>query len=134
MRVSSGLARPAATITFFCRSNSAAQIVTLWREGRFALLTSQEQLDELARVTRYPKIRERLSPALAEFFKSAGTVAANPADGAALLFQGDSPKVAEDFARNDPYVINGVVKSWRVREWTTVVGDGAAVKIDLSSL
>ncbi|QJR06218.1 putative toxin-antitoxin system toxin component, PIN family (plasmid) [Sphingobium yanoikuyae] len=41
------------------------QIVTLWREGRFALLTSQEQLDELARVTRYPKIRERLSPALA---------------------------------------------------------------------
>lgn len=29
------------------------------------LLTSQEQLDELARVTRYPKIRERLSPALA---------------------------------------------------------------------
>ena len=42
-----------------------AQIVTLWREGRFALLTSQEQLDELARVTRYPKIRERLSPALA---------------------------------------------------------------------
>ncbi len=59
---------------------------------------------------------------------------ADPADGAALLFQGDSPKVAEDFARNDPYVINGVVKSWRVREWTTVVGDGAAVKIDLSSL
>ena len=42
-----------------------AQIVTLWREGRFELLTSQEQLDELARVTRYPKIRERLSPALA---------------------------------------------------------------------
>jgi hypothetical protein len=42
-----------------------AQIVTLWREGRFALLTSAEQLDELARVTRYPKIRERLAPALA---------------------------------------------------------------------
>lgn len=42
-----------------------AQIVTLWREGRFELLTSVEQLDELARVTRYPKIRERLSPALA---------------------------------------------------------------------
>ncbi len=42
-----------------------AQIVTLWREGRFELLTSQEQLDELARVTRYPKIRERLSSALA---------------------------------------------------------------------
>lgn len=46
-------------------SSPPAQIITLWREGRFALLTSQEQLDELARVTRYPKIRERLSPALA---------------------------------------------------------------------
>ena len=42
-----------------------AHLVVLWREGRFDLLTSAEQLDELARVTRYPKIRERLSPALA---------------------------------------------------------------------
>jgi len=33
--------------------------------GRFDLLTSAEQLDELLRVTRYPKIRERLTPALA---------------------------------------------------------------------
>jgi len=46
-------------------SSPPAQIVTLWREGGFELLTSQEQLDELARVTRYPKIRERLSPVLA---------------------------------------------------------------------
>jgi len=29
------------------------------------MLTSAEQLDELMRVTRYPKIRERLAPALA---------------------------------------------------------------------
>ena len=42
-----------------------AQLIVFWREGRFALLTSVEQLDELRRVTRYPKIRERLSPALA---------------------------------------------------------------------
>jgi len=42
-----------------------AHLVALWREGRFALLTSADQLDELMRVTRYPKIRERLSPALA---------------------------------------------------------------------
>ena len=34
-------------------------------EGRFDLLTSPEQLAELARVTRYPKLRERLPPALA---------------------------------------------------------------------
>jgi putative PIN family toxin of toxin-antitoxin system len=42
-----------------------AQLILLWREGRFDLLTSAEQLDELRRVTRYPKIRERLAPALA---------------------------------------------------------------------
>lgn len=42
-----------------------AHLIVLWREGRFNLLTSAEQLDELMRVTRYPKIRERLAPALA---------------------------------------------------------------------
>ena len=55
-----------------------------------------------------------------------GGALADPADTAVLLFQGDSPDVAEIFARNDPSVVNGLIKSWRVREWTTVVGEGAA--------
>jgi putative PIN family toxin of toxin-antitoxin system len=42
-----------------------AHLIVLWREGRFDLLTSPEQLDELMRVTHYPKIRERLVPSLA---------------------------------------------------------------------
>ena len=42
-----------------------AELIVLWRQGRFELLTAAEQLDELRRVTRYPKIRERLAPALA---------------------------------------------------------------------
>lgn len=42
-----------------------AHLIVLWREGYFDLLTSAEQIDELMRVTRYPKIRERLAPALA---------------------------------------------------------------------
>jgi putative PIN family toxin of toxin-antitoxin system len=42
-----------------------AHLIALWREGRFDLLTAAEQLDELMRVTRYPKLRERLAPALA---------------------------------------------------------------------
>jgi hypothetical protein len=46
-------------------SSLPAHLITLWREGRFDLLTSVAQLDELMRVTRYPKIRERLAPALA---------------------------------------------------------------------
>jgi len=46
-------------------TSAPAQLIVLWREGRFDLLTSAEQLDELRRVARYPKIRERLAPALA---------------------------------------------------------------------
>jgi hypothetical protein len=40
-------------------------LVALWREGRFDLLTTPEQVDELMRVSRYPKVRSRLTPALA---------------------------------------------------------------------
>lgn len=49
----------------FAGTSLPAHLIVLWREGRFDLLTSAEQLDELMRVTRYPKIRERLTPALA---------------------------------------------------------------------
>lgn len=45
---------------------------------------------------------------------------ANPPDGAVLCFRGESPQAAEAFAKSDPYVTNGLVKSWRVREWSTV--------------
>lgn len=46
-----------------------------------------------------------------------------------LLFKGESAAVAEDFARADPYTTQGVVTSWRVREWITVVGEGALTKV-----
>jgi putative PIN family toxin of toxin-antitoxin system len=46
-------------------SSLPAHLIALWREGRFDLLTSADQLDELMRVTRYPRIRERLAPPLA---------------------------------------------------------------------
>jgi uncharacterized protein YciI len=55
-----------------------------------------------------------------------GGALADPVDGAVLLFEGDSPEVAEAFARVDPYVTSGLVLRWRVREWTTVAGAGAA--------
>lgn len=59
---------------------------------------------------------------------------ADPADGAVLMFQGESGAAAEAFARNDPYVKNGLVTSWKVREWTTVVGDAAIAKVDIAKL
>ncbi|KWE98806.1 hypothetical protein WL80_32670 [Burkholderia ubonensis] len=49
----------------------------------------------------------------------------DPADQAVLVFEGDSAEVAESFARADPYVQNGLVKSWRVRPWRVVVGKHA---------
>jgi uncharacterized protein YciI len=51
---------------------------------------------------------------------------ADPADQAILLFSGDSPDAAERFARADPYVAQGLVTSWRVRQWNTVIGTDAA--------
>ena len=54
---------------------------------------------------------------------------ANPADGAVFHFRGDSPTAAEEFAKADPYVRNGLATRWRVREWTTVVGDAASTPV-----
>jgi uncharacterized protein YciI len=54
---------------------------------------------------------------------------ADPVDGAVLMFQGANKSVAEEFATSDPYVLNGLVANWRVREWTTVVGELAATPI-----
>jgi uncharacterized protein YciI len=54
-----------------------------------------------------------------------GGALAQPADGVVLLFRGSSPAPAEAFAKADPYVLNGIVTRWRVREWTTVVGRDA---------
>jgi uncharacterized protein YciI len=51
---------------------------------------------------------------------------AEPADRALLVFQGESGAAAEAFAQNDPYVQEGLVRSWRVRPWMTVVGPWAA--------
>jgi uncharacterized protein YciI len=48
---------------------------------------------------------------------------AEPADMAVLMFQGDSPAAAEAFARADPYVTEGLVLSYKVRPWNTVIGE-----------
>lgn len=48
---------------------------------------------------------------------------AEPADGAVLIFKGDTPQVAGNFAINDPYVRNGLIKEWQVRPWTVVIGN-----------
>jgi len=52
-----------------------------------------------------------------------------PADRALLVFSCDTPQTPQMFAATDPYVINGLVRAFHVRPWTTVVGDLAATPV-----
>jgi uncharacterized protein YciI len=47
---------------------------------------------------------------------------ADPADAALIIFRSANRSTAEEFARRDPYVANGLVRKWTVRLWTVVVG------------
>jgi uncharacterized protein len=60
-----------------------------------------------------------------------GGAYADPADGAVLLFDCDSEEVPERFAAADPYVRNGLVTKYRIRRWTTVVGEMASTPVRL---
>jgi len=58
-----------------------------------------------------------------------GGAMSDPLDGGLLMFTADSREIVEEFARNDPYVVNGLVTAWRVREWLTVAGATAAAPV-----
>jgi uncharacterized protein len=47
---------------------------------------------------------------------------AEPADGAVLIFKADNTKPIEEFVNNDPYVKNGLIAEWTVRQWNVVIG------------
>ena len=91
--------------------------------ARYWLLLYDVVADYVER--RAPLRSEHLALATAAYERGelllAGALA-DPPDGAVLVFVGDDASTAEDFARADPYVANGLVTSWRVREWTVVVG------------
>lgn len=48
--------------------------------------------------------------------------ALSPPDGALLVFRADAASEVEEFVGKDPYVINGLITAWRVREWSVVIG------------
>jgi uncharacterized protein len=58
-----------------------------------------------------------------------GGAYADPADGAVVLFKGESSAVAERFVAADPYVLAGLVTRWHVRKWTTVAGQQASTPV-----
>jgi uncharacterized protein YciI len=47
----------------------------------------------------------------------------DPADSALLVWRTRDRSVVEQFVALDPYVTNGLVRQWRIREWNVVVGD-----------
>jgi uncharacterized protein len=48
---------------------------------------------------------------------------AEPTDKALLIFRAEDRSSPETFVEQDPYVRNGLVKSWKVRPWNVVIGN-----------
>lgn len=46
-----------------------------------------------------------------------------PADRAVLVFRAPDRETVEQFAKRDPYVLNGAVARWDVRPWNVVIGN-----------
>lgn len=51
-----------------------------------------------------------------------GGAFADPIDSAAVVFKTDTKEDVEKFVHADPYVQNGIVTEWKIREWTVVLG------------
>ena len=47
----------------------------------------------------------------------------SPPDRALLIFQAADRSVVDDFARTDPYVMNGLVTHWEAQPWAVVISD-----------
>jgi uncharacterized protein YciI len=58
-----------------------------------------------------------------------GGALSDPIDQTVMLFKAETPEVVENFAKSDPYVLNGLVKKWTVRPWTTVIGKDASTPV-----
>lgn len=50
----------------------------------------------------------------------------DPADRALLVWATEDEDVVRRFVEADPYVANGLVKSWEIRRWNVVVGAAQA--------
>ncbi|KAG7376523.1 hypothetical protein PHYPSEUDO_013218 [Phytophthora pseudosyringae] len=50
-----------------------------------------------------------------------GGALVNPPDAGVFIFNVADKQLIEDFAKDDPYVLNDLVTSFSIREWTVVV-------------
>ncbi len=89
---------------------------------KYFILTYTTVSDYVERRTEFREIHL----GLAKKFQESGSLimggALNPADQAVIIFRCESKDVVEDFVSQDPYVKNGLILSWDIKEWTVVVG------------
>ena len=62
-----------------------------------------------------------------------GGAAGDPPDSAVIVFDVQDDAMIEQFVQADPYYLNGLVRSYRIQPWTTVVGDLAMSPIHPSA-
>jgi uncharacterized protein YciI len=81
-------------------------------------------------ISRRPRYREEHLPLAQEANRRGDLLLAgalsDPVDRALLVFRVPDRSIVEDFARSDPYVINGLVMKWEVRPWSVVIGNEPA--------
>jgi uncharacterized protein YciI len=54
----------------------------------------------------------------------------DPANSALLIFRAADQGVVEEFAKRDPYVTNGLVKRWEIRNWAVVIENDPANRLE----
>ena len=96
------------------RENAAMNRYVLFYESADDVLSKAPAVfpDHLARLQEFKARGELLL---------VGTFADPQADGSMAIF--DSRDGAESFAAGDPFVVQGVVRSWTVKEWFESSGD-----------
>ena len=83
--------------------------------------------DFLARRTAFRQEHlRRISECYARGELLLGGALADPADCALLVFHVHDKRIPEAFIQSDPYVVNGLVKEWRLRPWSVVTGNEAS--------
>ena len=90
------------------RKNAAVNRYVLFYESADDVMSKAPAVypDHLARLKEFKARGELLM---------VGTFADPQADGSMAIF--DSRDAAESFAGGDPFVLQGVVRSWTVKEW-----------------
>lgn len=93
-----------------------------WAEMHYILFYDYVEDILVRREPHRPAHLDRLRDlAAAGAVRMAGALG-DPVRGAAIIFRCEERATVEAFAREDPYVLHGLVTEWRVEPWNVVVG------------